>query len=167
MSQLFQTEPMLDSGATISECGKYRYRLWRVWDEALPACCFVMLNPSKADATDDDPTIRRCIGFAKRFGCGRLDVVNLFAFRATNPRELLKASDPVGSENDTAIVEATQLAETVIAAWGVQGTMREQEVFYILSYMAPGRVKCLGKTQGGYPRHPVRLPNDAPLEDYP
>jgi hypothetical protein len=157
---------MLDSGATISECGKFRYRLWRLWDETLPECCFLMLNPSTADHLKDDPTIKRCIGFAKREGCGRLDVVNLFAFRATDPRELMEVADPVGPGNDDAIADATRFAEIIIAAWGVNGTMQARKVEAQLQEFRKGRVKCLGKTKAGHPMHPLYRPNDTPLEAY-
>ncbi len=156
-----------DRGATISECRKYRYRLWRLWDETLPTCCFVMLNPSTADHLQDDPTIRRCIGFAKRFGCGRLDVVNLFAFRATNPRELLEVADPIGEGNSDAIADATRFAEIIVAAWGVNGTMQAKIITSTLRDCRQGRVKCLGKTKHGHPRHPLYLSKGAQLEPYP
>lgn len=79
----------MDKGAIISECGKYRYQLWRIWDDTKPKVLFIMHNPSTADANEDDPTIRRCIGFAKRWGYGGIYVGNLFAFRATDPKDLL------------------------------------------------------------------------------
>ena len=103
-------DPFMKSDAVISDCGKYRYRLTRKWGYGRP-CGFIMLNPSTADALHDDPTIRRCVGFAKAWGCGALIVVNLFAVRATSPREMMRADDPVGPENK----EHVQRAATYVA----------------------------------------------------
>ncbi len=87
------------NGAVLSADGVYRYRLWRTWDASKPTLAFLMLNPSTADATEDDPTIRRCLGFAKEWGYGSLVVVNLFALRSPNPDALRENDDPVGPEN--------------------------------------------------------------------
>jgi hypothetical protein len=92
--------PPEPSGATFDPTGAYRYALWRVWDGNRPPLVFVMLNPSIADAERDDPTIRRCLGFACAWGYGALTVVNLFALRATCPHTLRRAADPVGPDND-------------------------------------------------------------------
>ena len=86
--------------AVLSECKKYRYMLRRVWDRTKPACLFIGLNPSTADATVDDPTIRRCVGFADSWGYGELVVGNLYAFRATKPKDMFNQDDPVGPFND-------------------------------------------------------------------
>ena len=120
---------------------------------------FVMLNPSTADAETDDPTIRRCAGFARRWGFRELAVANLFALRATNPRELWRASDPVGPENDQHLVEMSSRADAVIAAWGAHGVYRnrEQHVLRLLN----GTVEYLGLTKQGHPRHPLYLRADA------
>lgn len=96
----FALEREVATTAGISECGTYRYWLCREWSPGLDSLVWLMLNPSTADATQDDPTIRRCMGFARRWGYGGITVVNLYAYRATNPRDLLTAADPVGPEND-------------------------------------------------------------------
>lgn len=106
------------ASAVISECGKYRYSLTRVWDESKPRVMFIMLNPSTADANNDDPTIRRCVGFAKSWGYGGIYVVNLFSLRATNPKDLLKASFVVGVENEKWFRKMSALAHLVVCAWG-------------------------------------------------
>jgi hypothetical protein len=114
---------MTEGTAVLSDCGEYRYELRRTWgadDE--PLVCWVMLNPSTADADQDDPTIRRCISFSNRWGFGRLVVVNLFARRATDPKELLHGGDPVGSANDASTLAAALEADRVIAAWGAHGS---------------------------------------------
>lgn len=141
----------------------YRYLLIREWDSSLPTACFIMLNPSTADATKDDPTVRRCIGFAKRWGYGVLEVVNIFAYRATAPADLWPLSDPVGPENDAHIADAVQRASIVIAAWGTHGAYRGRgaEVAARLT-----DAKCLGATQAGHPRHPLYVPGDTRPVDF-
>lgn len=153
MSDLF-----LATDACVSACGLYRYWLTRVWDEALPQVCWVMLNPSTADATEDDPTVRRCLGFARSWGCGGIAVVNLFAFRATDPRALRRAKAPVGPENDRHIAEQAE-GRRVVAAWGTGGNYlgRDREVLTLLRVL--GRpVECLRLSAGGHPCHPLYLP---------
>jgi hypothetical protein len=119
-----------------------------------------MLNPSTADATLDDPTIRRCIGFARAGGFGGLQVLNLFAFRATDPTDMKAARDPVGPDNDThilaAITAAAAASAPVIAAWGVHGALngRDDEVRK-LSLECGVNLMCLGSTKGNHPRHPL------------
>ena len=146
-------------GATISDGGEYRYKLSRIWHPPTPPALFVMLNPSTADANQDDPTIRRCIDFAKSWGYGGLLVGNLFAFRATDPKEMRLAPDPVGPSNDAALAELHQQAGITIAAWGVNGVHlgRAAQVLGGL----PGTVHCLGETKDGHPRHPLYLRKDA------
>ena len=111
-------QPHVIASAVLSDCGKYRYSLSRVWDEAKPRVLFIMLNPSTADAENDDPTIRRCIGFAKDWGYGGVYVVNLFSLRATNPKDLLKAPFVVGVENEKWFRRMSALAHLVVCAWG-------------------------------------------------
>ena len=113
-----------------------------------------MLNPSTADAVRDDPTIRRCIGFARAWGYRRLVVTNIFALRATLPSALRGAADPVGPRNDRYILRAARDADRVVCAWGVHGALgnREAEVLALLRDLA---LENLGLTQGGYPRHPL------------
>lgn len=152
--------------ALISDCGTYRYWLTREWAADQRSACFIGLNPSTADAVVDDPTIRRCINFAKSWGCGSLRMVNLFAFRATNPKELLAALDPVGS-NDEHLLFALQQCSPVVAAWGVNGTLknRDDEVIQMIRGLRYG-AQCLGVTKGGHPRHPLYVRADQPLITY-
>jgi hypothetical protein len=145
----------MKTGAILDPTGIYRYLLWREWEPGGRRIAFVMLNPSTADATTNDPTIRRCIGFARSWGFGALDVVNLFAYRATYPLELRNAADPVGPENDQYILDASKRADVVLLAWGNHGTLldRDREVLRLLS----GRrdLLCLNVTNAGQPRHPL------------
>src|SRR5688500_11357729 len=104
-------------GAVFDRSGRYRYRLWRRWGDG-GAVAFVMLNPSTADAERDDPTIRRCGGFARAWGFGSMVVVNLFALRSSDPQRLRRARDPVGRENDRHIIDVTGTSDAVVLAWG-------------------------------------------------
>jgi len=106
----------LDAGALLDEDGLYRWRLWRLWDASRPRLLWVLLNPSTADARDDDPTLRRCVGYAVRWGYGAVDLVNLFALRSTDPRALRSAADPIGYANDAHIAVAVQAADLVLCA---------------------------------------------------
>lgn len=145
--------------AVLSPCGQYRYSLTRTFLMGGGRVLFVMLNPSTADAETDDPTIRRCIGFAHRWGFQELGVANLFAWRATDPRALRQALDPVGPENDQYLMMMSGCADAVIAAWGARGSYRNRaaEVLDLLK----GTVEHLGLTRQGYPKHPLYLRADA------
>lgn len=150
--------------ATISDDGLYRYDLTRKWADG-PTALFIMLNPSTADAEFDDPTIRRCIGFATREGCGSLTVVNLYGFRATNPDDLWRADDPVGPENDNflraSLAVATEYGWPVIAAWGAHG--KPHRVYKVKQMHGMARAQCLAHTKTGAPGHPLYIRADAPL----
>jgi len=164
--------------AHLSPCGTYRYQLHR--DELRPALMpppkrvtFVMLNPSTADAEEDDPTIRRCIGFALREGGSSLTVVNLYALRATDPNELLRHPAPIGPDNDAAILDGCRGAELVILAWGAHRAARSRapRMLGLLAELRAdgglGLVCTLGLTKLRAPRHPLYLAADTPLEMVP
>lgn len=159
---LFDPEPAVHRGAVISDCGRYRYRLGRAWDDNLPGATFVMLNPSTADADIDDPTIRRCLRYARSWGCGSLLVVNLFAWRATDPADLATAADPVGPGNDDFIAgAATAAARTgapLVAAWGANAT--PERIAHVLALPGMDRLTALALTKSGQPRHPLYLRAD-------
>lgn len=148
----------------------YRYLLRRTWADTLPRIAFVMLNPSTADEAIEDATIRRCIGFARREGAGGLDVVNLFAYRTTYPRELAQADEPVGRDNDQYVEDALRGAKKVIVAWGDGHASRafqlvlSQRARSIEARLVASGALCFGLTRRGNPRHPVRLPTDKSLE---
>ena len=152
--------PYLWADATISDCGLFRYDLVRTWAKDLPTVTFIMLNPSTADGRVDDPTIRRCVGFAKRWKCGTLRVANLFALRSTSPGALYESNDPIGPKNDEAILAAARAATNVtIAAWGVHGVHldRGDEVRRLLRSWKI-RLYHLGlSVTTGQPRHPLYL----------
>jgi hypothetical protein len=150
------------ASAVISPCGRYRYVLHRELPQPLrwvkPAL-FIMLNPSTADATQDDPTIRRCIGFAKYWGCTSLTVVNLFALRSTDPSGLAIDHDPVGPDNDTHIAEQIRLHSlgVIVGAWGAHPFARKRAEEVMQKH---GPFSCLGTTKAGAPRHPLYVKAD-------
>lgn len=160
--------------AVLSDDGLHRYWLTRSWganNTSTKAACFVMLNPSTADATDDDPTIRRCIDFAKREGCDALRVVNLFSLRATDPQMLKRVhgSKITDITNDGwirhAVGEARARGGPVIAAWGQHGYYQgRSNVVRDMIWDRYQPTLCLGKTKAGQPRHPLYLAKSTPLE---
>lgn len=164
--------PNIIRTATVSECGRFRYRLGRRLPQAHDGCptlLYVMLNPSTADADVDDATIRRCFSFALAHGFMAFDVVNLFAYRATKPADLKRAGYPVGPENDAAIVSAATDAGIVCVAWGAIGTgpaeARVQQVMPLLTRCGHDP-RCLRITRSGYPQHPLMLPSACTLTPF-
>lgn len=151
------------SEALFSDCGAYRYGLRRVWG-AGEEVLFVMLNPSTADETRNDPTIERCQRRAVAMGFGGLRIANLFGFRATRPRDLKAAAEPVGPENDALLRDWAGAAALTIAAWGSHGGWRGRgpEVAAWL-----GAASHLGLTRDGHPRHPLYVPYTTGPEDWP
>lgn len=165
-----------DFGATFSRDRRYRYTLTRILDPLMHsarACrvAFIMLNPSTADAETDDPTIRRCIGFAKRWGHDRLEVVNLFAWRATDPNELPRVVEPVGGTSNTdAIRRVAASACTVVAAWGgpYSGKLKQlvlARARHVHDELTAAGIEMhvLGLTKDRNPRHPLYMPYEARL----
>lgn len=154
-------------GAVFSSCRTYRYRLDRWWSDG-DCVVWVMLNPSTADASINDATIRKCIGFSKRWGYGRMVVVNLFALRSTDPTALARNTDAVGVQNDFCIAKALESAAEVVVAWGCQQHMRSeylrlrpQQLAILINKIRPDvEVSCLGWRKDGAPRHPVVLSYD-------
>lgn len=152
----------VERGAEISRCGLYRYRLWRVWDAKLPRLLWIMINPSTADADRDDPTIRRCVAFAKAWGFGGIEVINLFAFRTPKPSELYDFDgDRFGPGFMAGVHRAVRNCAEAVAAWGV--------CKYVLSKAIPEVIHrrgipiwCLGTTKDGHPRHPLYVRGDQP-----
>jgi len=146
-----------DRGAEISDDGIYRYTLWRRWDKERPRALFVMLNPSTADADRDDPTIRRCVGFARSWGMGGLRVVNLYPFRATKPADLWKADVPEGYGNLNCIERMIDTAGISVAAWGAHGPEKKTREVRNLFYDLGVPLYALGLTNNGAPRHPLYI----------
>ena len=175
MSQVFVLQNALDPedrGAVIDE--QYRYLLWRRTGEIGGKVVFVMLNPSTADHAVDDPTIRRCMEFAKRWGYKRLEVVNLFAYRATDPKKLGEARkagiDVVGPQNDEFIRTLLGTADQIVMAWGAQRGDFIKDRIRAIRWMVrqseaiTEKCKTLGWTKNGQPRHPLYVKTDTALE---
>ncbi len=153
----------LRGGANFSRCRRYRYTLWRRWSETGPLVMMIGLNPSTADARHDDPTIRRCIRFARDWGGAGLLMVNLFAFRATYPSVLKAETDPVGPRNDLWIRRMASQSQLRVAAWGNHGVFMDRAGQ--IQRMLRGKLSVLRETGAGQPAHPLYLP--AHLEPRP
>ena len=154
------TDLAIARSAAFSECGKYRYTLHRVWDAEGPQSAFVCLNPSTADETQDDPTVRRCIQYAMSWGYGGLVMLNLFAFRATDVRVMKMQFDPVGPYNDEAIIDAAGGCNLVVAAWGNHGNFRGRDKEASDLWAEPDvygldDLHCLALNKSRQPAHPL------------
>ncbi|QTG82583.1 DUF1643 domain-containing protein [Arthrobacter crystallopoietes] len=149
--------------------GPYRYELTRHWvvSDNPSMLTVVMLNPSTADATQDDPTIRRCIGLAKAAGAEGLRIVNLFALRSTDPGALAQANDPIGPENDEHILTAARESTRMVAAWSAHPfAARRANIVYEMLRNEDVPLECWGTTKDGHPRHPLYLRNSSQLQSW-
>jgi len=147
----------LKNTAKLSECRKYRFALWRTWDDSKPYVMFVGLNPSTADETTDDPTLIRCINYAKSWGFGGVCMANIFAYRATEPNDMKAVTDPIGSENNDWLKKLSSDAGMVVAAWGNDGSYlgRSEQVKELLP-----NLHCLKLNKSGEPAHPLYQNSD-------
>jgi len=144
--------------ADFSPDRRYRYTLRRVTGLGFSTCLFICLNPSTADETVDDPTVRRCIGFSRRWAFGNLVVCNLFAYRATSPKDMKTQDDPIGPANDDAMVREASFANRVVCAWGNDGAYRARWL-HVLALLHDRQLELhhLGLTGTGQPKHPLYL----------
>jgi hypothetical protein len=148
---------MTEAGATFSPCRRWRYLLWRRWDEGKPVANFLMLNPSTADEVKLDPTCSRARDYAERWGYGALIVTNIFAFRNTNPNQMRAARDPVGPGNDAAIVKAARESAIVVCAWGNHGAFLDRSK-RVKELLKKNQLHFLRLNANGEPAHPLYLP---------
>ncbi|MBL1174523.1 DUF1643 domain-containing protein [Pantanalinema sp. GBBB05] len=155
----------MKTGAVID--GNYRYSLWRSWDDQNPRIGFIMLNPSRADAVVNDPTIRRCLSFAQTWGYGGLEVVNLFAYRTASPIDLRQVSDPVGTQNDHYLVTLPKRVDRILLAWGNWGYLLERDRRVLALLGDRQLLYCLGITKTQQPRHPLYLKATTLPQVYP
>ena len=156
-----------DSTATFSACRTYRYALTRTWSDARLPLAFVMLNPSTADAFTVDPTIRRCLGFARRWGAGGLLVLNAYGLRSIDPKVLRGHPDPIGPSNDAVIAERLAApAARVVVAWGAHAEPDRARHVAELICAAGHRPACLGRTKTGAPRHPLYVASATLAEEW-
>ena len=154
---------LFDAGgrsAVFSPCRTWRYELRRTWDADRPAAMFVGLNPSTADELADDPTVGRCITFARQWGYGGLIMTNLFGYRATDPRDMKAVPDPIGPGNDAALTRLSAEAGIVVAAWGIHGAYRRRAAQVLNQGLLGTSLHALGVTAGGEPKHPLYLRGD-------
>lgn len=163
MPDLFTT-----GSAVLSDCGLYRYRLERRIGDG-PTLGGIMVNPSTADANEDDPTIRRWIGFATRLGFGRVVIGNLFAYRSTDVKQLAAVDDPVGPDNDRHLVEIITRSDTLVVGWGALAKLPKRlraRWCFVDRAAKDARVPlmCFGTTKTGDPMHPLFLPYDSALQ---
>jgi hypothetical protein len=163
-----ESAPAIRKDALISDCGQYRYWLTRSWDAGAYLLPIIMLNPSTADADNDDPTIRRCMAFARRERFGGIRVVNLFAYRATAPEAMKGATDPFGPEGslwiERVLHRAVEGQYPVLAAWGAHGTYQDRDaVVKAMARRRGAKLACLGATKDGHPRHPLYVKGDQPF----
>ncbi|MBI1247126.1 DUF1643 domain-containing protein [bacterium] len=153
----------MEKSAHFSRCLNFRYSLSRVWDSSLPRIAILGLNPSTANEKYDDPTVRRCIGFAQSWGYGSIVLVNLFGLRSTSPLRLKIVDDPIGPQNDYWIQRECKDSDLVVVAWGNHGRLlnRDDEVLKRLA-----NPYCLGTTKVGCPRHPLYLASNTRLREF-
>lgn len=155
--------------AIISACGTYRYRLERSWSTG-PKVSFIMLNPSTADAEKDDPTIRRCVSFAKSWSYGGLIVGNLFALRSTDPKALYSHNDPIGPDNDAHLRAIAVCTEQIVCAWGAHGKFNDRSL-HVARALDRFNLVALKLTKDGFPSHPLargthRIPDNTQPKAY-
>ena len=157
---------MSEAPAIFSPDRRYRYVLRRQWLSGNGVCLFVCLNPSIADETTDDPTVRRCIRFAQGWGYRALSVVNIFALRSTNPDALRQFADPIGPENNEHIRSEAEGADRIVVAWGNHGAYlgRSSTMERVLKGL---RLECFGLTKAREPRHPLYIAKDTKLREFP
>ena len=158
----------MHSSARWSRCRRYRTALVRLWDPAGPRLAFIGLNPSTADDCFDDPTSRRCIGFARREGAGSLVLLNLYGLRATRPADLWASDAPVGPGTDRVMRAELRRCSQIVACWGAIPSSAQPRVDAVVARLKrTGLPICaLGRTRGGHPRHPLYLRKDSPLSPW-
>ena len=151
----------ISHGAAFDPTRRYRYRLWRAWGSDRRRVLWVMLNPSTADESTNDRTIAKCVKFTRAFGWDGLEVCNLFAWRATDPKTLKPLGiNAIGPDNDAAILTAARAAVLVIAAWGTHGALLDRGSIITRSIQSAGvQIYCLAVTKDGHPQHPLYLPD--------
>jgi len=153
-------------GAILSKSGKYRYQLWRIWNPDKPLCLFIGLNPSTADSFDDDPTVKRLIYFAKKYGYGGFYIGNLYALRTSKPSVLFKSKKKIGKYNDEHLLEMYIKTKHIIIMWGSKkGIEKRVEAFFHM-FKSTFLFYCFGHCKDGNPTHPLFLPKNTKLIKY-
>ncbi len=151
----------MKTGASFSHCKNYRYKLWRIWDDEKPLIAFCMLNPSTADASSNDPTVERCQRRAEQMGYGGLIVINVFALRSTDPKNLYTHEDPIGPKNSQAISQVAKEVKTVVCGWGKHGSFLKRDRRTLLIIKSAGaQTMALKINKDGSPAHPLYIGYD-------
>lgn len=146
------------SRAVYSDCEQYRYSLTRIWDPAGERALFIMLNPSTATEVQNDPTVERCERRSRALGFGAFRVLNIFAYRATDPRDMKRADDPVGPDNDAALLDGLAWGDRVVCAWGTHGAHQGRGAAVEALLRRTGReLLHLGLSKAGHPKHPLYI----------
>jgi hypothetical protein len=164
----FQLQPGMIGRAYFSDCQRYRYALHRIWKVQDPIIMWIGMNPSTADEMVDDPTVRREINFSKAYGFGRYIKLNVMAYRATDPKDLLEVADPVGPRNMEAILGWANKAHAIVAAWGALPKVFAPHAAAVERALrdAGHTLECIGLSKAGHPRHPLYMPNSSVLMPY-
>lgn len=164
-------EYVAGSSAEFSDCGRFRYTLRRRWEAVGEEIAFIGLNPSTADAEKNDPTVTRCIGYAKRWGFAGMWMLNLFSWRSTDPQQLYERHkarlEIIGKGNDQAIARVCASAKRIVCAWGSHGALQDRGEILLRTVLRQHELHCLGITKDGHPRHPLYLRSDARPIRYP
>lgn len=160
LNSSFKVRHTEDGGAVFDRSQKYRYLLWRNLSQGNGRILLVMLNPNTADESHNDPTIRRCIGFANSWGYNQVEVVNLFAWKAKEPVMLKSVKKPIGTHNDDIISQRAKHADLRMVAWGNHGKLLERDEAVLKLLAEYGPVYCLGTTNSGAPKHPLYIKSD-------
>lgn len=155
---------IMKTNAILSPDRKYRYCLTREWDSSKPNLVYILLNPSTADETINDPTISRCIDIAKYNGFGSIKVMNLFAYRATQPPDMKCQCDPVGPENDKYLLEETK-DSIILLAWGNHGNFMNRSAA-VVTLLQDKELFCLAKNKSGEPKHPLYIKTETKLHPF-
>lgn len=156
------TRPDKTGGASFSNCGRYRYKLWRKFDEGSGTVLFIMLNPSTADELKNDPTVERCERRARGMKYAQMVVCNIFALRSTSPKALTKkGSEPIGEDNDRVILKEAKRADLVICAWGTHGKILKRGK-YVHNMLLENEIELyvLMMNKSGDPKHPLYIRSD-------
>ena len=151
--------------AILSDCKKYRYSLSRIWDESKPLIGFIGLNPSTADHIDDDRTISRCIDFAKFWGAGGFYMMNLFAYRATDPSNMMEAEEPIGTENNNHLLNLSNQVNKIVVCWGNGGIYKNRSQ-QVLDLLKGKNLYCFLINKSGQPKHPLYSKSSSQLIPY-
>ena len=161
------SEGEMKTGALFSECREWRYSLWRIWDTDKLPIAFIGLNPSTADEIEDDPTVRRCIRFAKRWGYGSMYMLNLFGLRSTDPKLLYEHNDPVGDKNHETILDVCLAMDKIVLCWGNHGALLDQGDVLLCKLKQVGfedKLRSFGVTKSKQPKHPLYLADNTELQ---